>query len=210
MPIPPKHHAPVFSCCLVAFLLFIGGCDTAAPELDSDVPDVQMAFGGALQASFAADAIIASQASIVALDPAAHAYRLDVSLLARSEQGPRAEEGQLVFHLPFQSADGTLAPGAYLMHLEAPEGTVSLDVGQGAYSLVEGNTRRSQYAFYGTALSLKVQPSVAGRVAARFTLTLAQQAGTRHEAGVAETVTLVGDASLTGTFDLVAERRGNE
>jgi hypothetical protein len=128
-------------------------------------------------------------------------FRLDIQINVRSASINQNEQGNISFQFQFESEDGNLTEGNYIIDAKEPGNLLS----QGDYKLTEGTNSFSRYNFYGSKLSLKIESNKSSRLRGTFMLTLEQRIGERMFNGQLETVQLVSPIVAAGYFDLEVE-----
>jgi len=129
-------------------------------------------------------------------------YRLDIQINARSAFINENEQGNISFRFQFESENGHLPAGNYIIETQGQNNLIS----QGDYQLTNGPNSFTRYLFEGSRLSLKIKSNKSNQLVGSFMLDLKQRNGERMLDGQLETVQLSSPTVATGYFDLEVER----
>jgi len=130
-------------------------------------------------------------------------FRLDIQINVRSASINQNEQGNISFRFQFESEDGNLPKGNYIIDTQEPGNLIS----QGDYQLTIDPNSFSRYKFYGSKLSLKIESNKSNHLVGSFMLMLEQSIGERMLDGQLETIQLASPVVAAGYFDFEVEKQ---
>ena len=183
---------------VIAILLIFAACDTTEVTTPTEQePELNFDYRGGLNTDFFSDhAVFIGNARLTQLST--QSGRVDIQLNAQSESKIEREQANLVFRIIFDSDNGLLQEGNYVINSDDQ----TINIGECEYRLLKSNSDYSNYQFKGTSISLKIIYSTSNRISGSFILYLEQSTGQRMIDGQLEDLTLSTPTQVLGKFDL--------